>query len=263
MSALKLRLVATAVTLAATGCASVPNECFDRRPAGAPSCASVDGGYFRFVPGEPEPDYRDLCSATCIDFNGQIDVSGRELTEVPLLGKIRRIQGLGIDVANLTNLAGLEEIESIDELGLFSATASETLTSLKGLKARQIGTLTLKRALGLTGLGDAELGHIGLLSSESSGLQRLDLSAVEVDTLIVTSNARLASLSLGGRTMTGVELRGNTALVDLSWAPGIGISKYFTFSGNSSLSSCTIQRLQTEAAGPQVRPLVQGNGPCP
>lgn len=263
--ALKTVFFATAATLC--GCSPpVPADCLAVRDPVATDCVAIDGQNWRFVEGEPEPEYAEFCSATCIDFGGEMAIAGRDdLRAIPLLRKMRFIELLSIGHDKLTDLSGLELTE-LNRLSLSrsGATSSSTFTSLRGLGERAPSSVVVMDASGLTSLDALPARGLTAFQATNVGLTDVDFTGFNDLRLLNISGAEsLTSVRLPSGPMQGVGFSRNGSLSRLDWAQGLALESA-SFVQNRSLSSCRIQEFIDSVIPEGRNPgFVTSNGPCP
>lgn len=223
----------------------------------------IDGGSWRFVEGEPEPDYQSYCAADCIDFEGRLAVDRADLRQVPLLGKMRRIRDLYLGIDQLKDLQGLE-LADMDQLTMTGSGVETGLRSLNGLTDRELSSLSITGAPALTTLSNVDLFRIGALSLSTTGLTTLNLGGTDTQELAVGQNDQLTSIRLPNSNMKMIQLTSNPELSALSWDAGLRLSSVLVIQ-NPRLSTCLIDQLAAETkpdGGQQFKNII-GNGPCP
>ncbi|MDP3155622.1 MAG: hypothetical protein Q8N23_23320 [Archangium sp.] len=240
-----------------------PDQCLAARDIAANDSCVVLSGNWAFFQNEQPPDYLPHCSASCIDVDGGVTISGfRSLEEVPLLRKMRQVRALSLDVHVLANLSGLEAME-MERLILGGTGEGDAFQSMTGLNVRQLQSLSVHQVSSSNFLSGAALERVAAASFSATGLESLDLGGLEIDQLKVESNERLSRLVVPGSAMRSVSINYNSLLSELGWDAGTSVQTIQIFE-NKSLSSCTVEAfaLATKADGGRA-PWVFANGPCP
>lgn len=248
------------------GCAP-EDECFKARSAAESECAVVDGtSQWTVSPTEPIVDLERLCAASCIDVpRVPVLVTGySDLRQAPLVAKFRDVNNLRIDVAELVDLQGLEQVNVTDLLTIQHGGAEKApLRTLDGLGDREITTLLFRGWVGLESFDASRFDRLENFSSENTNFQRLDCSARELVTISVLGDMELTSVSIGGGAMKQFSLTAASSLTELAWKPGLTVQNY-GISQNQKLSSCVVQRFIDETdPGGWRGGIAAGNGPCP
>ncbi len=255
-------LVLVGATAALCGCSpAVAANCLAVRDPAATDCVTISGENWRFVEGEPEPDYADYCAAACVDFDADLAIADRnDLRTVPLLRKMRFIKSLRINVDTLSDVSGLELVEA-GMIELWALSSTTNFTSFRGLSETSTADLRVKDALGVTSLDSLPPRGLPSLSLSRTNLVDVDVTPfTELSSLRLELNDGLQSVRLGSGRMDVVSLSSNWNVSRLEWGSGL-VVEGATFFENSKLSSCLIQDFiaDVKADGGYV----MHNGPCP
>lgn len=244
------------------GCGN--EECSLPRRGDEQTCDSYDGGQLRFVVGEPLSDISAYCASPCVDVFAPIAIAGYEdLRKVPLLPKVRQVNGLGINLDGLRDLRGLENVDVVRQLSLSGLNGDTSPKTLQGLVDEEVEVVSIEQVTGLASLEGASLKRVDSLVVSRSSVQALDLRGTQMTGLSVLSNDDLHSLAISSGAMNQVWIRVNPLLSELSWSPGLTV-KNLRVDSNDALSSCLVQQFveQTDAGTPRME-FVSNNGPCP
>ncbi|MFT3713544.1 MAG: hypothetical protein QM817_38295 [Archangium sp.] len=233
------------------------------RAAGETDCAKYDATPdWRFDPAEKIAELDSLCAATCIDVPGRVVIAGySNLRDIPLLGKLRSVQDLTIDVEGLTDLRGLEQVDVIGKLEL--RTHGQDLTSLKsinGLVDRRMSSLKIQTVYGLAELDGPKFEELDDFEAQGVGLERLDFSTLTMKSVYVRVGA-LTELSIGSGTSMTISLDDIGPLTTFRWEPLT--ARAINIVDNENLSSCLVDDFVTQTATRGAVVLTNGNGPCP
>ena len=254
------------IVVVATAFASCGSEeCSLPRLGDEQSCAAYDGGQLRFVVDEPLPDISAFCASPCVDVFAPIAIAGYDdLRKVPLLPKVRLVNGLGINIDTLRDLRGLEKVDVVRQLSLSGENGDTSRKTLEGLADEEMEGLAIEQVSGLASLEESPVKRLEAFSAFRSSLQSLDLSGVQVVFANIDGNESLRSLTLPSAAMTQLRIHYNPALSELMWSPGLTVRKSLEVDANRALSSCLVQQLvdQTDGGVPR-RDFTSNNGPCP
>ncbi len=247
---------------ALAGCGD--DECSLPRSGDEQTCDSYDGGQLRFVVGEPMSDISAYCASPCVDVFAPLAISGYDdLRKVPLLPKVRFVNGLGINLDGLRDLRGLEKVDVVRELSLSGLSGDSSPKTLQGLADEEMDALVLEQVTGLASFEGASFKRVDQVVVSRSSVQSLDLSGIQMTALNVLSNRDLRSLAISSGALKQVWITSNPLLSELSWSPGLSV-RNLRVESNGALSSCLVQQLveQTDAGVPRME-FIRNNGPCP
>ncbi len=147
----------------------------------------------------PLPDVEDLCRHTCIETTVPVQVGGyASLTEVPVLGRIRKAKDLTIETDGLRDLDGLQNLEEVGLLTVRSTNQSaDQFRSLVGLSVKKINSLYLGPLNAISTLDGLPSGlEFNLVSVRESSFETLDASSARItgEGIVVTSLPNLKTL---------------------------------------------------------------------
>jgi hypothetical protein len=248
---------------ALAGCGE--EECSLPRRGDEQSCDSYDGGQLRFVVGEPLSDISAFCASPCVDVFAPMAIAGYDdLRQVPLLPKVRLVNGLGINLDGLRDLRGLEKVDVVRELSLSGLNGDSSPKTLEGLSDEEMDAVVLEQVTGLASFEGASFKRVDQMVVSRSSVKTLDLRGTEVTALNVLSNNDLRSLAISSGEMQHVWIRVNPILSKLLWSPGLTVRENLLVESNPTLSSCLVQQFadQTDAGTPRTE-FIRNNGPCP
>ncbi len=248
---------------ALAGCGD--EECSLPRSGDEQTCDSYDGGQWSFVAGEALPDFSAYCASPCVDVFAPIAIAGyADLRKVPLLPKVRLVNGLRITLDGLRDLRGLEKVDVVRELSLSGLNGDSSPKTLQGLADEEMEALVMEQVTGLASFEGTSFKRVDQVVVSRSSVQNLDLSGTQVTALNVLSNRDLRSLAISSGSMQQVWIRVNPLLSELSWSPGLTVRNSLSVDANGALSSCLVQQLveQTDAGVPRME-FIRNNGPCP
>lgn len=252
-----------------TACESTPPSCLEPRASDATQCTSLRDEAIELDRQRPLGELEAHCEASCIDA-WIVTVKGyASLADVPLLGKLRRVDVLKIDVDPITDLRGLENIESLQQLSLegtelfYGRQPPAKFSSLQGLKLREINTLRFKDTFAaLTG---SELQQIGRLGLSNVADMELDVGPLNPRALELDGADRLATVRLGSGPMTDVVVDANPALAALEWDAALRVTGSVSITRNRAFSNCLAIEFANATRGSRDAGAdnFYGNGPCP
>jgi hypothetical protein len=258
-----LRTVLTCLLVGAlAGCGD--EECSLPRRGDEQSCDSYDGGQLRFVAGEPLPDISRYCASPCVDVFAPMAIAGYDdLRKVPLLPKVRLVNGLGINLDGLRDLRGLEKVDVVRQLSLSGLSGDNSPKTLEGLADEEMDALVMEQVTGLSSFEGASFKRVDQVVISRSSVQAIDLTDTQMTHLSVLSNDELRSLAISSGALKQVWIITNPLLSELSWSPGLTV-KNLRVDSNTTLSSCLVQQFadQTDAGTPRTE-FIRNNGPCP
>ncbi len=259
------------ITILSACTPAVDDSCRTPRALEAIDCAVYDGGQWTFDPSRPLPELDAFCAAACVDIDAPVQISGYEdLTDVPLLPKIREIRFLSINVDTLENLRGMETVDIVGSLqlegtvALYGEAPRKNFTSMSGLTDEYIPGLTFRRTNTRVNLAASSLKRVDFVTLEEAGLVSLDLSVINPTSVNVAASHSLTSIRFGDGPMQYVSLSGNESLQQLEWPDSLIVTKRIDIDANKMLSTCLINDfLSSTDAGPRRVEAIHWNGPCP
>lgn len=261
--------VATVVGASACAPASPPS-CFTARPETIATCTAVTEDTLSFVSGEPADEFEKYCESDCLDVNGAVVISGyARLADVPLLAKMRHVFALRIYVDTLSNLEGLESIESVVSLGLRGSARrggeqpAAVFSSLRGLRTSSLTSLSFMDTFAV--FSGSELREVEMIDLENVAGPEVDVSEINPTALSLSRSPEVARLRLGAGPMTEVTIERNAGLKSFEWPPALRVSKAVWIETNPELSSCRVLDFANDTRGsrPIGNDTLRGNGPCP
>ncbi|MGV3625151.1 MAG: hypothetical protein ACO1OB_30305 [Archangium sp.] len=263
------RLLLVSVVVGAAACGE-PANCFEARKRDAISCDTIDADTLVFEASNPRTDIADYCQSECLDFGGVVVIGGYEtLSDVPLLAKLRSAFALVIQVDTLTDLTGLEAVESVSLLSLRgSARITEEepaarFSSLRGFGPKTLDQLVMSDMYGaLTG---SQLERVNSIGFRNVAMTEADFSELNPTSVTVNSFSEVGTIRFGASPMTEVLIENNPALLALEWDPLLRVSKSVRIVGNGSLSNCRAVEFGAQTNGGRDAGLdkIADNGPCP
>jgi len=221
-----LQFTAVLVALAANACAA-PGA---RPAASAAAKMSCVGGVIRSSADA------ELYSA-CERVNGDLSISGSELTDLSAFSGLRSVSGT-LEIAGNSELDDLSGLQQLAQVGSLVIRDNQELASLRGLeRVTRVETLVLE--------------DNGLY--QTTGLSNL----TEVGSLVIADNAKLNNLQ-GLRALSrarSVEIRNNPRLCARGMLPSLThIEREVTLSDNRGLSKRDVHQLLGRIAQNSAQP---------